>query len=105
MKQSEKLTNKYQELRNRIVAEIMLLVKQHVDDHEVLAELPDPIFYASGIDEQDNPHEINEVTEKGEVVIYYQGDETERFPMEQLSTEKLIEVLEGLEKSYENLTQ
>lgn len=105
MKQSEKLNEKYQELRNRIVSEIMLLVKKHLFDHEVLAELEKPIFYASGIDEQDNPHEINEITESGEVIICYQGDESERFPLEQLTTEKLIEVLEELEKGCEKLKE
>jgi hypothetical protein len=103
MKQSENLNQKYQDLRNRIVAEIMLLVKKHIFDHEVAVEFQKPIFYGTGHDEQDNAPEIEEVTDSGLVIIYYQGSETERFPLEQLDTEKLIEVLEGLELSFEEL--
>jgi hypothetical protein len=104
MKQSEKLNEKYQDLRNRIVAEIMLLVKKHIFDHEVAVEFQKPIFYGTGVDEQDNPPEIEEVTDSGLVIVYYQGSESDRFPLEQLDTEKLLEVLEGLELSFEDLT-
>lgn len=104
MKQSEKLTEKNQELRNRIVAEIMLLVKKHIFDLEVAVEFQKPIFYGTGIDEQDNAPEIDEVTDSGLVIIYHQGSETDRFPLEQLDTEKLLEVLEGLEDSFEELS-
>ena len=103
MKQSENLNQKYQDLRNRIVAEIMLLVKKHIFDHEVAVEFQKPIFYGTGHDEQDNAPEIEEVTDSGLVIIYHHGDETERFPLEQLSTDKLLEVLEGLELSFEDL--
>ena len=102
MKQSEILNEKYQNLRVRIVSEIMLLVKKHLFDLEMAIEFPNPILYGSGVDEQDNPPEIEEITESGEVVVFYQGSETNRFPLEQLDTEKLIEVLEGLELSFED---
>jgi len=105
MKQSEKLTEKYQELRNRIVAEIMLLVKKHLFDLEMAIEFPNPIFYGSGFDEQDNPPEIEEVTDSGLVIVYHQGNDIDRFPLEQLETSKLIEVLEGLELSFEELQE
>ena len=104
MKQSEKLAEKYQELRNSIVAEIKLLVKKHIFDLETSVEFQKPIFYGSGFDEQDNPPEIEEVTDSGLVIVYYQGNESDRFPIEQLDTEKLLEVLEGLEESLEALT-
>lgn len=103
MKQSEKLNESYQELRNRICSEIMLLVKKHLFDLEMAIEFKNPIFYGTGYDEQDNAPEIYEISEAGEAVIYYHGSETERFPMEQLDTEKLIEILEGLEASFEDL--
>lgn len=104
MKQSERLTNRNQELRNQIVAEIMLLVKKHLFDLEMGIEFKKSIFYGTGIDEQDNAPEIQEVTEAGFAIVFYQGSEVERFPLEQLETEKLIEVLEGLEESFEDLT-
>lgn len=101
MKQSEKLKKQNAELRIRIISEIMLLIKKHTFDLQVAVEFPKPIFYGSGIDEQDNPPEIEEITDSGLAIVFYQGDEVQRVTLEQIETEKLLEILEGAELSLE----
>lgn len=101
MKQSERLKKQNAELRIRIISEIMLLIKKHTFDLEVAVEFSNPIFYGHGVDEQDNPPEIEEITDSGLAIVYYQGSEIQRVPFEQIETEKLFEILEGAELSFE----
>lgn len=100
MKISQKLLKENSDLRNRIIAEIMLLVKKITIDLELAIEFDKPIFYGVGYDEQDNAPEIQEITEAGQALIYYQGNLEESIKLEQINTEKLIEVLAGLEESF-----
>ena len=99
MKYSERFKKENAELRVRIISHIMLLIKQHVFDLEVAVEFPKPIFYGTGIDEQDSAPEIEEITDSGLAIVFYQGDEVERVPFEQIETDKLLEILEGAELS------
>lgn len=100
MKQSERLATQHAQLRRQAIAEIMLLVRRH-QTIEMEIEFTEPIFYGQAIDEQDSPPEIQEITEAGFAVIFYQGDEIEKVALERLSTEKLIEIVNGLEESLE----
>jgi hypothetical protein len=102
MKQSIKLKKENNELRIRIISEIMMLVKKHLFDLEMAVEFPSPIFYGSGVDEQDNAPEVEEVTDSGLAIVYYQGSEIERVRLETMETDKLLEILEGLELSLED---
>lgn len=103
MKASKNFTNSYHALRIGILEEISRLVQKHLFDLEMAVEFPKPIFYGSGIDEQDNPPEIEEITDSGLAIIFYQGSECERVRLETMETSKLLEILEGLELSLEGL--
>ncbi len=100
MKQSQKLENDYNHLRGRLIAEIALLIKQH-QDIEVEPEFKKPIAYAQGFDEQDESQLI-EYIDVNEVTIFHQGNEVEKVKLEHLTTDILIAVLKGLEKSFED---
>lgn len=99
MKQSQRLGKRYNQLRSQLSAEISLLHKMHMDI-EVEPEFKKPIAYAAGMDEQDEHQLIEEVTVT-EAVIYHQGNEVERVKYEDLTTEVLLELLKGMEQSYE----
>lgn len=104
MKQSEKLKKEYSRIRNRIIAEIMYLIMLH-EKIEMAVEFPKPIFYGTGVDEQDNPPEIEEITSSGLAIIFYQGSEVERVKLEKVDTDKLLEILKGVEDSYKEVEQ
>ena len=104
MKASKTYINNYHALRIGILEEISRLVQAH-RDIEMAVEFQKPIFYGSGVDEQDNSPEIEEITNLGVAIIYYQGDEIERVRLETMGTDKLLEVLEGLEESLADLTK
>lgn len=95
MKQSQRLESKYSQLRAQLIAEILLLHKQHTDI-EIEPEVD--VFYANGYDEQDEPQTIQQV-EITEVVVFHQGNEQERVKYEHLVTETLIALLKAMEKS------
>lgn len=100
MKQSVKLKKQYDQLRKQLVAEIMLLLKQH-QDIEIEPEFKKPIAYASGMDEQDE-HQLIEQVNENFVTIFHQGNEVETVGYGSLSTEILIELLAGMEDSFED---
>lgn len=89
---------RHQELRISILKEISNLVQAH-KAIEMAVEFSEPIFYGQGIDEQDNAPEIEEITDSGLAIIFHQGNEIERVNLEHLGTDKLIEIVGGLEES------
>jgi len=103
MKNSEKILDKYNNLREEIIREIVINVLEH-QRLEMSVEFDEPIFIGEGIDEQDNPPVIEEANEV-EVIIYHQGNSTDRIKFEHLPTSKLIEVLKGVEESLEKVKE
>lgn len=95
---SQSIETSYKQLRAELLGEILNVVKQH-EEAEIAVEFDDPIHYGMGMDEQDNPPEIEDVTSSGDVIVFYQGEECNRIKLEHLETEKLIEILKGMEKS------
>ena len=104
MKQSQRLKKEHNQLRIQSISEIMLLVKKHFDI-EMAIEFVEPIFYGQGFDEQDNAPEIEEITDSGLAIVFHQGSEVERINLENLETDKLIEIVRGLEKSLESINE
>lgn len=100
MKQSQRLSTKYIQLRAQLVAEIMLLLKQH-QDIEIEPEFKKPISFAEGMDEQDE-HQLIEGLDEHFVHVFHQGNDVGKFGIETLSTETLIELLKGMEASLED---
>lgn len=98
MKQSKKLEAQYEKLRSQIIAEILLLIKQH-EDIEIQPELS--VRYATGHDEQDEPLLIEEVGVLN-VTVFHRGETVECVEYVRLTTETLIEILGEMEKSYES---
>jgi hypothetical protein len=98
-KKSEFYNRTHKDLRIAILNEIVSLVRKHTEI-EMAVEFVEDISYANGIDEQDSPQVIETVTEEL-AIIEHQGNEVERVRLEHLSTETLIAIIKGLEKSYE----
>ena len=97
MKQSEKLKKDYDKLRIRIHSEICVLVKMH-RDIEVEVEFPQPVKFADGYDDQDEPVQIESVDEN-HAFVFHQGNDMGKELIESLSTSTLLAVLEQMEKS------
>ena len=100
MKNSEILRNTYNALRISIIAEIVILVTKH-KEIEMEQEFDKPPFYCNGYDEQDEPQVIENVDEK-RAYIMHQGNDMGDELLEHLPTHTLIEIVEQLEKSYED---
>ncbi|HUU86306.1 MAG TPA: hypothetical protein VMX17_00965 [Candidatus Glassbacteria bacterium] len=100
MTPSREYKRQHQFMRNTIIQDIAQLVKTHLFSLEMAVEFQKPIFFGQGIDEQDNRPEVQDVT-YSLAIIFHQGMEVERVSLEHIETDKLIEILEGLELSLE----
>jgi hypothetical protein len=103
MKNSLILKNKYEELRMSIIGQIQSLISAH-DAIEMAVEFDKDIIFENGIDEQDCPQIISDVT-KDEAIVTHQGDFMVKVDLVELSTEKLIKIVAGLETSLESKIQ
>ncbi|MEK6829788.1 MAG: hypothetical protein AABY15_06740 [Nanoarchaeota archaeon] len=99
MKNSEILRNTYNALRISLIAEICILVKKH-EDIEMEQDFKKPPFYSNGIDEQDENQVIVRVDEKKAFIMHQGNDMGDEF-LEHLPTSTLINIVEQLEKSFE----
>ena len=106
MKNSIKIRQALQDAKTDLRIEIYR-ISQEFNKKEVAMEFDTPIYFASGFDEQDNPQEIQyiEFNEKGELVaeIYHQGNLIDSIALNDIDSDMLLLILEGLEKTLENI--
>lgn len=73
------------------------------ENYEVAAEIEDTVVFSQGQDDQDEPQVVQEVELDGTIVIFHQGNEVQRVQPEECTTEFLLDVLESLEKTLDEL--
>ena len=99
MKKSGILRTNYEQLRLGIINEIGSLVRKH-KAIEMEVEFEEGVFFASGLDEQDEPQLITSVDEE-RAKIFHQGNDIGTKLLTHLATDILLKIVEALETSLE----
>lgn len=105
MKKSEIFLKNNEDLRVAVLSEISSQVRQH-EGLKLIIDFEKSIAYSCGHDQEDEAQLIENVTQT-HAIIYHQGNLMESKKLSELSTDMLIQIVGGLEKSLEkaNVTQ